>query len=454
MQKIFLLILILGLLALITEGQPTGVSEGAMLQYGLVVHNSSDFTSGRTPLVQLARERYEAVGLPLGRIVFDISMYKVGVVPGQENITSHLTESWEVPIEFCSTDKVEVVVRVLSSTTRSYLINYTVVFYNFTAVIRENNSKGFIEFLGEPDGKRNEYLVWTKKVFSTSRILLVDGSTGDTVDPIGRLSLGDWIFWLTPYDLSIGKSFILAGINYGVPAYGPNVTGFVGYLLLFNASIPGPRDYNVSGVRIERARTAIAFSYPVLDVYVKELRAGKVSDEARRVLQRFGCVVKEYLNSTVETNCTLFYDLVSKLKSHKAWRVDLVRVQTDPNMIRFVPVIGYDNVKLMLFPIDSFLFVYDLKAGILLEASHDSSLLPVMGYAPSYLSSYLAVNGYIPVFRSLSGVLDSRLTDTNVPLKATSLGSTGSIGSDAAYLFTLTHTALILLYYFSVKARR
>lgn len=432
------------LLALSSYAFSSNFSENIYLKYDLTLVNESNLSDPTIHLRSLALERYKLLGLSVGKFIFSINLHKLNEIFSITNNASHNVIQ-EANFTFCSTDDIEVLITVIAINNNISIINYTISFYNFTAVSPRTSYETITKFFGEPSTNKDGTAIWKKEMLSISRILTVNMTSGDTSE--GSYALGEWVFWIAQPDRSLGKTLILAGVNLDFPVFDDNLSAFVGYLLFFNMSNSGSRDYYVSGVKVERARTAVASSYPLPSAYIRVPKGGRVSEDVKRTLRMYGCTVNEFFNSTIEVNCSAFWEVASLLKGRKAWRTLLLHRWVNPNLFRADIVIEYSGLRLMILPLDTFNFVYDIQTGLLLEASHDTSMGIIWGYAPSYLSTYLATDGYVPLFRSLSGPLSLILVETNAPLVTPTLGSTGGIGLDAAYILLVSLAILVLIYY-------
>ena len=420
--------------AAIVFSYQSSIFEGAFLKYEVSI-----FGQPKTePLISHAKELFESLKVPLGKMLFQVTLQNA---TGGTQATAFDTSGELVmpggPASLCgvfwSSDRISIQVTVETMSGSAYTVNYSVVFSNFSAIGLEKTCKMLPELIGPPSEIKDGYLVWRRDSLTLSKKIIVNVSNWNAVDADSGRSLGEWLFWLSPFDLSANYTLILAGINRDVAAYlTPNLSGCVGYVLYLNASNTASKDYVVSGAKIEKARTLVAYSYPLLYVYQKVLRGGRVSEEFKSALRRFGCSVVQHPNSTVEVSCEAFLRGASQVERWKAWKVVPISMRVDPNLYQTLAAIKYGDLYLAMFPIDFYVFVYDRQTGLLLEASHDPSAESWWGYA-ILPSAYLSFGNYTLSFTVLNGLINAKLVETNIPLQTPSLGSPGRAEADPAY---------------------
>jgi len=434
--SLFLSLLIFS--AAVASSYQSSVFEGAFLKYEI-----SLFGQPITHSLSLKRykELYESLEVPVGKMLFLLQNATGGVQP----VTSDMWEVSSSPCGvLCSSDRAYIQIIVESADSSAYVVNYTVIFSNFTAIGIGKFCEAFAELLGPPTKIKDGYLVWLMDSLALSKRIIVDASSWNAVDADSGRPVGEWLFWLSPFDLSANYTLILAGINWAVPAgLTLNLSGFVGYLLYLNASNMAPEDYVVGGAKIERARTLAAYSYPLLYSYEKVLKGGRVSEEFVSWLRRYGCSVVQHPNSTIEVLCETFLKAAARVEQRKAWKVVPIPMWIDPNHYRTFAAIRYGDLYLATFPLDSYVFVYDRQTGLLLEASHDPSFKS-WGYAP-LPSAYLSFGNSTLAFTILNGLVKAKLVETNIPLQTPSLGSAGRVEADFAYALLVAIAALALL---------
>jgi len=415
------------------------ISEGAFFKYEVSV-----FGQPKRPfIVYEARKLYERFEIPMGRMLFLAS------VRNATGRAQAALDAWEMPSGqcgiYCSADRIRILVAVTGMSYGGYVINYTVIFSNFSAVGLERSCGVLAELIGPPSEVKDGNLVWRRDSLTLFKIIVVDVSSWTAIDVDSGKFLGEWLFWLSPFDLSVNYTLILAGINWDVPAgLTPNLSGIVGYVLYLNASNTAPKDYVVGGAKIEKARTLAAYSYPLLYVYQKVLKGGRVSEEFKSSLRRYGCSVVQHPNSTVEVLCETFLKAAARVGQWKAWKVVPISMWVDPSYYQTLAAVKYGDLYLAMFPIDFYVFVYDRQTGLLLEASHDPSIESWWGYA-IIPSAYLTFGNYTLSFTALNGLINITLVETNVPLHTPSLGSAGKVEADFAYALLAVLAALLLL---------
>jgi hypothetical protein len=419
------------------------IFEGAFLKYEVSV-----FGQPKTePLISHAKELFESLKVPLGKTLFLVTLQNA---TGGTKATAFDTSGELVmpggPASLCgvfwSSDRISIQVTVETMSGSAYTVNYSVIFSNFSAIGLEKTCKMLPELISPPSEIKGGYLVWRRDSLTLSKKIIVNVSNWNAVDADSGRSLGEWLFWLSPFDLSVNYTLILAGINLHVTAgITPNLSGFVGYVLYLNASNTASRDYVVGGADIKRARTLVAYSYPLAHMYEKVLRAGRVSEEFKSIMRRYGCSVVQHPNSTVEVFCEAFSRAASHIERWKAWKVVPVSMQIDPNLFRTFAAIKYSGLYLAMYPIDFYTFVYDRQTGLLLEASHDPSVESWWGHA-ILPSAYLSFGNYTLSFKVLNGLINAKLVETNIPLQTPSLGSPGRAEADPAYALLAASAAL------------
>lgn len=372
---------------------------------------------------------------PVFLIHIGISNFTETILTGQEAYSGLIA----------SVDKAVLIIEVLNATEAFYLVNYTIVFYNFSAYTSEIYRNIFESFFGfrmelkeivKEEG-RIKWATISLPLFSVTRLLLVDKRTNEVLDFETGEGLGEWIHWLQEDDLRSEATVILADFK-GAPLGEENVYNAV--LVYVNSSWKSPLDYAHGSVRVKRAKTAVGRTHPGIARWRHHERMRGTLEWLARDWERFGYRVVDYGNGTVELVNVLLSEVYERAIAHKPWRLGEHTVKgRPPELLTFVRV-DYAGYPHFVDPSPEFNLVYEVGRGVLLLYNQS------LGSTSSPFLNYLS-RGELRVRAStLPGALELRLVDTNLVLDVPELGGPGGPDEQLHFLvFALAAAAALLL---------
>ena len=269
-------------------------------------------------------------------------------------------------------------------------------------------------FSSEKWRKEGRYVILELDSSTYSREFLVSTETNEVIDAETGLKLGEWIFWLSPLDLSRKYTLILAAREGLPPYFERNVSLNTASLALVNLSMTAPWSYKVGDEVIPAARTVMGFTFiePLalggLKIYgtnVNAIRAG-VEVLSRKLAKwiRSGAFIPFMLrNGTFVLENRLLKQIYKEVEDFKPWKLKWRHV---PSLCRggvcerrTEIMVEYDGVNYSIAPA-TITLVYDKVTGLLLEYRCDKGPLgfPYLdvgcfGFAlPAPFADYLPIN--------------------------------------------------------------
>ena len=147
--SLFLSLLIFS--AAVVSSHQSSVFEGAFLKYEISLFGQPK----RLPSFKQAKELYESLGVPMGKMLFLLQNATRGAQPA-------MSDMWEVSSSpcgvLCSSHRAYIQIIVESANSSAYVVNYTVIFSNFTAIGIGKFCEAFAELLGPP--LRSRMAIW------------------------------------------------------------------------------------------------------------------------------------------------------------------------------------------------------------------------------------------------------------------------------------------------------